>query len=179
MPSVLPVLQGNLIALRPFEERDVNLVCSVASDPLIPLITTVSSRGTRADALAFIARQHDRLAEGAGYSFAIADARTDEAVGHIGLWTTEISQGRANTGYWVAPNFRRRGYVREALQVLTAWACTLEEVRRLQLFVEPWNEGSWRAAQACGYHREGLLRKWEQVGNDRKDMYVYSIVAGM
>jgi hypothetical protein len=48
-------------------------------DPLIPLITTVPVSGTAADARAFIARQHDRLATGAGYSFAIADAAAGEA----------------------------------------------------------------------------------------------------
>ncbi len=61
----------------------MELVRSVASDPLIPLITTVPSNGTSADALAFVIRQQSRLATGAGYSFAIADARTDEAVGQM------------------------------------------------------------------------------------------------
>lgn len=39
-----------------------------------------------------------------------------------------------------------------------------------------WNEGSWRAAEACGYQREGLLRRWERVGDELKDMDVYSII---
>jgi len=73
---------------------------------------------------------------------------------------------------------RRRGYARVALQALTTWALTHPEVQRLQLFVEPWNQGSWRAAEACGYQREGLLRGWERVGDNRKDMYAYSVVAG-
>lgn len=54
---------------------------------------------------------------------------------------------------------------------------TLPEVHRVQLYVEPWNESSWRVAEACGYVREGLLRSWQQVGSERKDMFVYSVVA--
>jgi RimJ/RimL family protein N-acetyltransferase len=46
----------------------------------------------------------------------------------------------------------------------------------VELHVEPWNLGSWRAAEGCGYVREGLLRSWEQVGGHRRDMFVYSIV---
>ncbi|MET8088484.1 GNAT family protein [Micromonospora sp. NPDC005237] len=129
-------------------------------------------RGSRC----YLERQHQRLAEGSGYSFAIADAETDEAVGNIGLWTSHISTGRASTGYWIAPQHRRLGYVRAALSALTAWASSLDDVKRLELFVEPWNEGSWRAAEACGYQREGLLRSWQQVGTERKDMYVYSLI---
>jgi len=37
-----------------------------------------------------------------GFSFAVADAHTDEAVGQIGLWTRDIETGSATTGYWVA-----------------------------------------------------------------------------
>jgi RimJ/RimL family protein N-acetyltransferase len=173
----MPRLVHELVVLRSFETRDAPLVASVASDPLIPLITTVPASGGSDDVAAYLQRQHDRLPEGSGYSFAIADARTDEAVGQIGLWTRDIDQARASIGYWVGPRFRRRGYVAAALGTLTKWAATLEEIQRLQVFVEPWNEGSWRAAEACGYEREGLLRSWERVGLTFRDMYVYSRLA--
>lgn len=172
----MPRLADGSVILRPFELGDAPLIASVATDPLIPLITTVPSGGTEADVRAYIERQQERLSTGVGYSFAIANAETDEAVGQIGLWTREIETGRATTGYWVGQEFRRRGYLKAALRILTAWAVTLPEVERLQLFVEPWNEGSWRAAEACGYQREGLLRRWERVGTQPKDMYVYSFI---
>lgn len=171
----MPRLAHPPVTLRAFEDGDAPLVESVAADPLIPLITTVPASGTTEDVAAYLQRQHDRLTTKAGYSFAIADSTNDEAVGQIGLWTGEITTGRASTGYWVAPQFRRHGYARAALTALTEWALTLDEVKRLHLFVEPWNEGSWRAAEAVGYQREGLLHSWEQVGHEHKDMYVYSI----
>ncbi|MEO6470253.1 MAG: GNAT family protein [Aeromicrobium sp.] len=176
LPISIPCLVNPPCKLRAFEPRDADIIASAADDPLIPLITTVPTTGSPADVDAYIQRQHERLTSGAGYSFAIADFETDEAVGQIGLWLHEISTGRASTGYWVASSFRRRGYARAALQALTAWAVELDEVERLHLFVEPWNAGSWRAAEACGFEREGLLHAWEQVGDERKDMYVYSVV---
>ena len=151
------------------------MVQSVAGDPLIPLITTVPSSGTRADAIAYVARQHDRLATRTGYSFAIADAATDQAVGQIGLWLRNIDQGRVSTGYWIAPRFRGKGYAAAALRALSDWALEFDDVARVELFVEPWNQASWRTAERCGYQREGLLRSWEVVGDRRRDMYVYSL----
>lgn len=112
LPTELPRLRGSSVVLRAFDERDVDLVVSVADDPLIPLVTTVPTSGSGSDAAAFIERQHARLATGAGYSFAIADTQTDEAVGQIGLWLGDIAEGRATTGYWIAPQFRCRGYAR-------------------------------------------------------------------
>lgn len=150
----------------------------VSADPLLPLITTVPASGTVEDALAYIARQHDRLRTGAGYSFAIGENHSAQPVGQIGLWLDGIKEGRASTGYWISPRFRRRGLVAAALQLLSDWALSLEGVERLELYVEPWNEGSWRAAEACGFEREGLLRSWQQVGTERRDMFVYSRLRG-
>ena len=176
LPSTMPRLTCPPVLLRPFADGDVDLVRSVADDPLIPLITTVPTSGTREEALAYIGRQHDRLREGQGYSFAIADAADSHAVGQIGLWTRDIDAGRAAIGYWVASPFRRRGHLTAALAGLTEWALGHDEVHRIELHVEPWNDGSWRAATACGYQREGRLRSWQRVGDERKDVDVWSIV---
>lgn len=100
----------------------------------------------------------------------------DTAVGNIGLWTSNIEVGHANTGYWIAPQARRRGYLTAALRTLTSWALAIPEVERLELYVEPWNEASWRAAETAGYQREGLLRAWQRIGDTRKDMYMYGIL---
>ncbi|MDN5748041.1 MAG: GNAT family N-acetyltransferase [Pseudonocardia sp.] len=178
LPDAVPHLRHGPVVLRAFEERDADLVVSAASDDLIPWITTVPTSGSRRDAVEYIARQHSRLQSGAGYPFAIANSETDEAVGQIGLWLRDIDEARATMGYWIGLGYRRRGYLTAALGALTDWALQLDEVERLQLFVEPCNEGSWRAAERCGYQREGLLRSWQQVGSLRKDMYVYSVVSG-
>jgi RimJ/RimL family protein N-acetyltransferase len=135
----MPRLADGDVVLRPFEVRDAPLVQSVAGDPLIPLITTVPTSGTLPEALSFIERQHERLTSGAGYSFAVADPGTDQAVGQIGLWLRDISEGRATIGYWVAPQFRRRGFAATSLRVLTTWASTLSGIERMQMYIEPRN----------------------------------------
>jgi [ribosomal protein S5]-alanine N-acetyltransferase len=177
LPSEMPTLSLGPIRLRPFREADAEAVMSVAADPLIPLITTVPVSGHRTDALAFIERQQERLPAGIGYSFAIAEAAGDQAVGQIGLWLHDHRHGRASIGYWLTPQHRGRGYASAALRALTRWAWTLPGIARLELYVEPWNESSWRTAESAGFHREGLLRGWQPVGNKRRDMYMYSLLA--
>lgn len=108
LPPSMPRLECAPVVLRPFAFEDAPLVASVANDPLIPLISTVPTSGRDEDVTAYIERQHGRLADGDGYSFVVADAT--QPVGQIGLWTQNIASGRASTGYWIAPQFRRRGY---------------------------------------------------------------------
>jgi RimJ/RimL family protein N-acetyltransferase len=170
----MPVLEDGKIRLRPFAETDVSLVVEAGRDPLIPLVTSVVAGGDHAAGHEFIRRQHRRAATGDGWSFAISDLTTDTAIGQIGLWRRDIGHGRASVGYWIGQRFRRYGYAARALCLLTSWAETLDEITRLELYVEPWNEGSWRAAESAGFHREGLLRRWQKIDGQPRDMYMYA-----
>lgn len=172
-PLELPTLHGHRLILREWRSSDVATVQEASNDPLIPLITSVPPTGDESEALAFIARQHDRTTSQAGYAFAIADV-TDRAVGHIGLFFLPGAGARASIGYWVTPSERRKGYAVEALRILTKWALTHTDLDRVELYVEPWNTGSWRAAESAGYEREGLLRAWERVDGKPRDMFMYA-----
>jgi [ribosomal protein S5]-alanine N-acetyltransferase len=177
LPTEVPVLTHRPVVLRAFRDEDVGLVQSAADDALIPLIASVPASGDLDAARAYIERQRERLATGVGYSFAIADAASEDAVGQIGLWLKDLADGRASTGYWIADRFRRRGYVTAALAAISRWGLSLPGIHRLELYVEPWNDGSWRAAERVGYRREGLMRSWQQVGSERRHMYMYSLLA--
>ena len=175
---MVPALAAGPFRLRPFVLADLHLVREAAQDPYIPLITTVPAPFTDTEGRRFIERQWDRSRRGSGYSFAIADAATGRAVGNIGLWLHDIGAGRASVGYWVAPPARGRGASGHALKTLTFWALGVLGIARLELQVEPRNEASIRVAERAGFQREGLLRSWQEVGGERKDMLMYSLLPG-
>jgi len=176
MPEHLPRLGSGPVVLRDFTFDDLALIQDASADALIPLITSVPVTSDVGAARAFVNRQHARVRDGQGYSFAIADAATDEALGQIGLWLSAIENGRVSIGYWVAARHRGRGIARHALQAISQWGSLLPGVHRLELYVEPWNEASWRTAENVGYQREGLLRSWQAVGDQRRDMYMYALL---
>ncbi|MEV4216627.1 GNAT family N-acetyltransferase [Nonomuraea sp. NPDC049725] len=160
--------------LRPWRLTDLPAVAEAAADPYIPLITSVPAVYSDAEGAAFVRRQWARAADGVGYSFAIA--RDGRAVGQIELWPGP--HGRASVGYWVAGSARGQGVACAALRAVASWAFGELRIARLEAHVEPWNAASWKAAEKAGFAREGLLRKWKEVGGERRDMYVYARVAG-
>lgn len=172
----MPRLDEPPVLLRAFEPADSVLVVTAASDPLIPLISSVPPAPDPDLARTFIDSQHARLTDGDGYSFAIADSTSGEAVGQIGLWLAGMRGGRASVGYWVIGAHRGRGLAGHALTALSRWGLARPGIHRLELYVEPWNVASWRAAERAGYEREGLLRSWQQVGDQRRDMFMYSLL---
>ncbi|WP_258312211.1 GNAT family N-acetyltransferase [Streptomyces araujoniae] len=176
-PVTVPSMSaGPDFVLRPWEMSDLPLVREASHDPYIPLITTVPARYSDAAAEAFVRRQWERAATGAGYPFAIVRSRDRRPVGAIGLWLRELPEGRASIGYWMVPSGRGQGVTRAALRTVTSWALRDLGIPRLQLFVEPWNTASARIAVDVGYRREGLLRGWQRVGDERRDMAVYGLL---
>lgn len=178
LPTTVPTLRGHGVVLRPFRDDDAHVVREASADPHIPSITTVPATPDEEAARAYLRRQHARLGEGVGYSFAVADPADDRAVGQIGLWVRDLPSGRVTVGYWIAPSRRRRGYATAAIACVSDWGLSLSGVARVDLSVEPWNAGSWRAAEAAGFRREGLLRRWQPVAGEPRDMFMYSRVPG-
>ena len=172
------LVAGDRFVLRAWELGDLPLVQEASGDDLIPLITTVPSAYSQEAGEAFVRRQWERASSGSGYPFVIVRVEDGRPVGNVGLWLKDLSQGRASLGYWVAGSARGQGVAAEALRAVASWALDVLRIPRLQLYVEPWNVASQRTAERVGFQREGLLRSWQQVGEERRDMIMYSMLVG-
>jgi ribosomal-protein-alanine N-acetyltransferase len=171
-----PLREGG-VALRGMTPADLAFARELATDPYVPLIGTLPAGASDEQASEWIDRQRgDQMVQRQGLTFAIADAHTDRAVGHIALWLAELRHGRASAGYSIAPSARRRGLAAAALTALTRFAWTIDGLHRIELHVEPWNVGSVRTAERAGYEREGLLRSHQEIGGERRDMLLYAAI---
>ena len=171
-----PEIELEGLRLRGFVPDDVPLVQS-ASSTSIPDTSTVPRTPGVAEAMAYIERQHERRASGRGYSCCVARAEDDVAVGFVGLDLRDADRGRASLGYWVGPEHRGHGYAARAARGLGDWSDAVLQIPRLELYVEPWNTPSIRTAERAGFEREGLLRSWQVVRGERRDMWMFSRIA--
>ena len=171
-PEPLPA--AGAVRLRPFRSSDLPLVAELAADPYLPTIGSLPVPCSDEAGLAYVARQHDRLTTGTGYSFAVVEGATGRGVGSAGLWLTAVTEGRASAGYGIAPSARRRGFATDALTALTGLGWTLPWLHRIELYIEPDNLDSVGTAERCGYLREGLLRSHQPIAGSRRDMLLYA-----
>ncbi|WP_254787066.1 GNAT family N-acetyltransferase [Curtobacterium sp. MCBA15_001] len=176
LPPMPERLQGATVVLRPFRDDDAGMAQRLARDPYVPLTGTLPAGATEDEALRWIERQHGRLGEGVGWSFAIADAVDGRALGQIGLWARSLRDGRLTAGYAVDPSARGSGAASVALRLVSDFAWTLPGAHRIELFIEPWNTASIRTAEHAGFHREGLLRSHQVIGGERRDMLLYALL---
>lgn len=171
-----PPLTDERILLRPWTINDLSAIEQASYDTYIPATTTVPVRYTETEGRQWIERQQQRVASDQGLPFCIADAQTDLALGFVGVWLDQRSQGRARFGYWTLPQARGRGVASAALRLLSTWTSEVLAMPRLELVVEPWNVASQRVAERAAFVREGVLHAYIEVDGSRRDVFMYARV---
>jgi len=126
------------------------MVCELSTDPYVSQTSSLPLDAGEAAALGWIERQHDRLTEGAG--FCAVDRTSGTPVGAVGLWTRGFPGGRVSAGYSLAPSARGRGVATDALAAVTDFAWSLPPIHRIELFIEPCNEGWPRGSNGPRTH---------------------------
>ncbi|MCE7010700.1 GNAT family N-acetyltransferase [Kibdelosporangium philippinense] len=172
-PTVAP--SYGAVVLRKYADSDVDLAYELGEDPYIPLIGTLVAHPTEEQGLTWIRDQRQRLAQGKGFSFAVADAQTGRALGAAGLWLHDLAVGRATVGYAVSPKHRGKGVASQALRALVAFAWAIPRLDRIEAYIEPWNRGSVRVAESAGFRLERLMPESREVDGVLTDMLLYSL----
>ena len=172
-----PPLADDLVRLRPFRSDDLRAIVAGCSDPLTQAYTRIPSPYTHEDGRAFIsgaagaapARRDDRPGDH-------GRRRGPAARGRGGSRWTATTSCRGEIGYWVAPEARGRGLAGRALALMSRWALTQGGLQRLDLQAALDNAASIRAAERCGYVREGTLRRAWYRSPERTDMALFSLL---
>lgn len=167
-----PPLSGAHVTLRPFVTTDAAAVAESCQDPEIPRFTMMPEGLTVAQAAHWIEQARRRWAQGIA-RFAVTIRPSDRCSGQIGM-QFDLAAQRAEAFYWLDRRARGRGIASEALNLVTDWAFRGHQIVRVQLVTHLDNIASQRVAQRCGFTREGVLRAWEPVKDQRPDVVMWS-----
>ena len=171
-------MSDGVVLLRPWDDGDVAIVERASRDEYVAQIEHVPVPFTHETGRNWIAVQHSRLADRRGWSFAIVELESREAVGGVGI-SYRHPPGAAEPGVWILEHRRNEGLAARATRLLCVWALTADVgIARVQATVEPWNVASQRVLEKLGFQREGLLRAYTSYGGERGDVYLYSLLAG-
>jgi RimJ/RimL family protein N-acetyltransferase len=176
IPLPDPPLTDGELSLRPWEPRDVPAVTAACQDPEIPRWTVVPHRYTERHARDFISGTAADLATGRELALAVVDG-DDRLLGALGLSNFDWPDLKAEIGYWVAAEARRRGVGARATRLLAVWALTSLGLERVELLANPRNEASLRLAERAGFTREGTLRRYRRRHGVREDLVMFSMLA--
>lgn len=159
-----PVLHGDSMTLRPWEDADVARILEGCTDPGSQRWLPHLSRSfSLADAQAFVLRQRLLMADRDGVSWAIADPRDGRALGSVTVFGLERTGQEAELGYWAHPDARGRGVVKEAARLAVRHAFIPVEdgglgLGRISLRAAAGNQASLAIARSVGFREIGIQR---------------------
>ena len=171
-------LEDGEVRLRLMTEADVDDVVAAVQDPDVKRYTTVPDPYTDDDARHWQRISRAGLDSGTDFATLIVDTGDGALLGAVGLHGIDPVSGRCAAGYWVAPWARGRGAAARGLDLICGYAFAELEVSRIELWIEPGNLPSLRVAERAGFSREGLLRSFAVIAGERRDMLMYSRLAG-
>jgi RimJ/RimL family protein N-acetyltransferase len=177
IPYPDPPLRDEVVALRPFSETDAAAIVAGVQDPEVPRWTVIPSPYGEEDARQYLAGLEPNRQAGTEVGMAIVPARGGDLLGAVGLLNVAWNHRRAEVGYWVAAEARRRSIGTRALRLISRWALTDLGLERLEVLVSPGNEASERLATAAGFTREGVLRSYRERKGEREDFVILSLLA--
>ncbi|MEU1934451.1 GNAT family N-acetyltransferase [Streptomyces coeruleorubidus] len=162
MTGPLPEIHGRGLRLRPWDATsgsDVETWLRGMRDPEFRRWNTPLRLVTdRTSAQESLRARAQSAAEGTSVSFRVADARSDTALGHVGVNEIKYHMKVARVGYWVLPEARGRRVATRALLLAAHWALTELGLHRLELDHAVGHDASCRIAERCGFAYEGTLR---------------------
>lgn len=172
-----PLTDGE-VALREWRRDDMPAMIAMLQDEAIVRWTRVPHPYTERDALDYLARGDAERERGEGINLAILNDAGTELLGSVSLRLASWADLRGQLGYLVGAHARGRGVMPRAIRLVSAWGFRSLGLERIEILVHPDNEPSQRAAEKAGFQREGVLRSYTRVKDQRFDMWSFSALPG-
>ncbi len=153
-------LVGERVVLRPWRESDAAAFYAliVASREHIQRwLPWPEQYHSVDDARAFLRRQAGLWMLRENFTFGIFDA-SETLLGSVGLHPQNPQIPSFEIGYWLGAAFEGKGYMTEAVNLVTRLAFEVLEAKRVYIRCDAANERSAKVARRCGFVYEGTHR---------------------
>jgi ribosomal-protein-alanine N-acetyltransferase len=172
----LPIIETNRVRLRPLEERDVDGLFDVFSDPQVMRYWSSGPMADRDAAVKLYEEIQETNASGLMMKWGLALAENDRVIGTTTFFNLSLSNGRLEIGYAMNRSFWGKGLMNEALIALINYGFDTMNLRRIEADVDPRNGPSIRTLERLGFQREGFLRERWHVEGEIQDAYFYGLL---
>lgn len=170
------VIRTERLLLRPWREKDAEILQSIANHKSISKFTRVPYPYKLKDAKKFIRDSAKKRRKKEEFCFAIVIKNTNELIGSISLVKINWFYKWAEVGYWIGKDFRGNGFMSEAVRGLLDYGFKKINLNRIEIncFVE--NKASKRVIEKVGGVFEGKMRQKVFLRGKFYDLLVFSIL---
>jgi len=115
--------------------------------------------------------------ERTGMAWKIVDKENSERTGVISYYNHSTVHNKAEVGYWLLPQYWKKGIVSEVFQVVINYLLQEKKVHRVEAFVEEGNSDSNRLLERVGFVYEGTMRDCEIKEGQYISLRIYGLLS--
>lgn len=116
------------------------------------------------------------LQEGTGFAWKMVEKKSGAPVGVISVYYYKEEHRKAETGFWLLPDFWSKGYASEALKEVILYCKEQMHLHRLEAFVEEGNKASCFLLEKNGFQHEGLMKDCEKKEGRFISLHIYALL---
>ncbi|MBA2522366.1 MAG: GNAT family N-acetyltransferase [Solirubrobacterales bacterium] len=172
-------ISGDSVSLRPLEEQDVaSWAAAFDDDPDLGPAWGIEVDPGEEEVLGRMKDLSDAAAAGTAVELTIADAE-DKLVGTVILHSFDWRHERAEVGFWLLVDLRRRGLATEGVALMVDWAFSelgLHRVEMITLPALPHITAVRALAARLGFREEGVMRERNFERGKRLDTMMLAVL---
>jgi [ribosomal protein S5]-alanine N-acetyltransferase len=180
-----PTLVGVLVNLREISVSDAQAIANLMNYNISKNLYEVPDPYSIQDALAFINTSHNDFESLRALHFAIeykgmSDLRNNFPVfiGAISLKNIDLTNKKANLGYWIGEKYWGRGIATECIRLIINYAFSSSglALREVIAYVFPENKASIRVLEKNGMKKKGEVNEYHELSKRYRTSLQYTII---
>ena len=182
--NAFPRLHGILIDLRELSVNDAQDIAHLMNYSISKYLYEVPDPYSVEDALNFINTAHNNFESLRALHFAIEYKNMSEPgnnhpvlAGSVGLKNIDLTNNKANLGYWIGKQYWGRGIATECVKLIIKYAFSSDlGLREVIAYVFPENKASIRVLKKNGMKKRGQINEYHELSKRNRNSLKYSIV---
>ncbi len=173
-----PTLETKRLVLRQLTMDDAGFYLGNFSDPTTVELTCFEAPADLEAAKAEIKEYCiDNFLNSTGIRWGVTLKESGRLVGTCGMYKWVKNHYRAEIGYDMLPEYRRKGIMNEALSKMIEYLFHDVGLNRIYAYIDPRNLASMNLVESLGFVKEGTLRESTFFRGRFWDDVVYSLLA--
>lgn len=171
-----PILETERLVLRQLKQEDSRDIFHYFSLDEVTKFYDLESFTNIKQAEELIHRWNQRFERNQGIRWGITLKSESRVIGTCGFHGWMKNHYKAEIGYELTPEYWRKGFMTEAIQMILEFGFNNFGLNRIEAFVEPANVNSRKVLEKIGLREEGILKEHFYWRNRFVDTAIYALL---
>ena len=175
--SPFPLLETERILLRQLTMDDAGEIFFLRSDETVIRYLNKEPAKNKTEAEEFITRINKSINDNEAIMWAIALKENPSlCIGNICYWNIRKEHYRAETGYVLHPNYRRKGIMKEVIKKIIDYGFSVMQLHSIDAVINPGNGASAALLESLGFIKEAHFKEDFFFNGKFWDTVIYSLL---